>query len=90
MNFAVIDKEINKVVNIIGVEPWTVATLENGADAPIIKSEGLPVNIGDDYNPQDGKFYRDGMVVDEIPPVADQIRQAIDDYTLELINGGIL
>lgn len=90
MNFAVINRQTKKVENIIGAEPSVMGELSNGLEADIMNCDGIPLFMDDDYNPANGKFYRDGSEVTRIPPVAQQIQQAVDRYTLELIRGGIL
>lgn len=88
MLFAVI--EDGRVGNIIEMLPSQQAEAEKATGRPIIGIEGTRVIVGDNYNANDGKFYRRGVVVDDIPPVNEQIQHAIDAYTAELMERGVL
>lgn len=89
MTFAVLSNE-NMVENLINAEMDSVAGLSNGLGLRIECCEGFCVQIGDKYNLLDGKFYRDGIEVAKIPTVQEQIQIAIDAYTFELIQGGLI
>lgn len=88
MRYAVINPETKEVENIIIAESSII--VKNGSGMQIVESEDLNVNNKDLYNAADGKFYRGGTEVSKIPTVEEQVRAAIDKYTLELVRGGKL
>lgn len=90
MNFAVVNPNTNKVENIVSVEPVAVEGLQNGMGMRLEKCQDVPAEIGDEFNHADGKFYRGGVEVSTIPNIGEQIQQALDNYTLELIESGVI
>ena len=96
MNFAIINEKTNRVENIILAFPGVIngieqaVTIEAGVGMFAVNCDDIVLNMGDNYDPSDGKFYRDRKEVSSIPPVWEQIQQAIDGYTFELITDGII
>ena len=90
MNFAVINAKTNKVENIINTTSTVVDELQAGLSCILKPCDDIALMMQDDFNSDEGKFYRDGIEVDKIPTVEEQILTAIDAYTLELIEGGLL
>lgn len=90
MNFAVVNTQTQRVENIINATSTVMDELQAGLGCMLVPCDNIALMMQDDFNPGDGKFYRSGVEVSTIPSAAEQILDAIDQYTLELINGGII
>lgn len=90
MNFAVVNTQTHKVENIINATSTVMDELQAGLGCTLVPCDDIALIMQDDFNPGDGKFYRSGAEVSTIPTIEQQIQSAIDQYTLELINGGII
>lgn len=76
------------VDNVISVESKNIQQLQTVTGGVLVDVTDIPVQVGDIVN--DGLFYREGDEITKIPPLYIQIRDAIDAYTLQLLEEGAL
>lgn len=73
-NFVIIDGN-NKVINKIWGAVHQITPTEI-----IIQIDDLAVDTGDDYNPDDGKIYRNGEVVQSLRETVQQRDAVLDEF----------